>query len=184
MAKSEGGRTGSLLKHNYSANGSTYTTVAAKSKDDTCTCPICEENIIEASNKRQSAEEAIFCDGACQEWLHRHCVGLSMSRFTQVFNFSYHFICPRCRLSALEISVTELKMEFKLLKSNRYAVPMIQSSALDVSGTLALPTTEVMHITSVPHQNQELAKSSTPLVKLIEIQHSYLWYRRVSKRNT
>ena len=37
---------------------------------------------------------------------------------------------------------------------------MIQPPALDVSGTPVPPTTELMHITPVPHQNLELSKSS------------------------
>lgn len=45
-------------------------------------CPISEEQIVESNTKKQKAQESFFCDGHCQEWVHRQCAGLSMARFT------------------------------------------------------------------------------------------------------
>ena len=56
------------------------------------------------------------------------------------------------------MSVTEL-MEFELLKSNSYAVPMIQPPALDVSGTGISPQYLI--------KTKNLPSPPAPLVKLL-----------------
>ena len=46
-------------------------------------CPICSEAIEDVSAKKKG-HDAIFCDGDCQDWLHRHCSGLSKARFQSI----------------------------------------------------------------------------------------------------
>ena len=40
------------------------------------TCPACED-IIRETKGRSKGQDAVFCDGSCQMWLHRCCAGLS-----------------------------------------------------------------------------------------------------------
>ena len=51
-----------------------------KGKDKDCTCPICDDQILDAKGRRKG-HDAIFCDGTCQTWLHRGCAGLSRRAF-------------------------------------------------------------------------------------------------------
>ena len=46
-------------------------------------CPICLDKIAEDSDDTDG-HDAIFCEGACDAWVHRRCAGLSKTLF-QVF---------------------------------------------------------------------------------------------------
>ena len=59
-----------------------------KNKDNpTQVCPICESkfNIVD-DDESNEGEDAIFCEGECQIWLHRKCVGLMKNAFTLIGN--------------------------------------------------------------------------------------------------
>ena len=64
----------------------------------------------------------VFCDGVCQEWLHRQCAGLSKAAFESVSNSGSHpFHCPHCiitqqskEISALKASVAALADDIEL----------------------------------------------------------------------
>ena len=86
-------------------------------------CPICEETVEDASSKKRG-HDAIFCEGACQDWLHRQCAGLSKVNFDAAKASNLPFLCPCCRLSdkstelsALKATVDELVAEVSKLKS-------------------------------------------------------------------
>ena len=57
-----------------------------------CTCPICEEKIVDAS------EDSIKCEGQYDSWFHRKCVGLSTKACTVVMQSPTAFCCSHCRL--------------------------------------------------------------------------------------
>ena len=42
-------------------------------------CPIRESTVYD--DESNEGEDAIFCDGECQIWLHRKCVGLTKNAF-------------------------------------------------------------------------------------------------------
>ena len=86
-------------------------------------CPICEETVKDASSKKRG-HDAIFCEGACQDWLHRQCAGLSKVNFDAAKASNLPFLCPCCRLSdkstelsALKVIVDELVAKVSKLKS-------------------------------------------------------------------
>ena len=41
-------------------------------------------------------EDAIFCEGECQIWLHRKCVGLTKNAFTLISSSKEPYLCPYC----------------------------------------------------------------------------------------
>ena len=53
--------------------------------EESTTCPICLDPIIDATEDTEG-QEAIFCEGECDAWLHRQCAGLSqrLSKFTTI----------------------------------------------------------------------------------------------------
>ena len=86
-------------------------------------CPICEETVEDASSKKRG-HDAIFCEGACQDWLHRQCAGLFKVNFDAAKASNLPFLCPCCRLSdkstelsALKVIVDQLVAEVSKLKS-------------------------------------------------------------------
>lgn len=54
-----------------------------KKKTKDCICPVCEDVIIEGNGKK-CGDDAIYCDGHCDAWLHRRCAGLSTTAFKMV----------------------------------------------------------------------------------------------------
>ena len=85
-------------------------------------CPICTEVIEEAAG-RKKGHDSIYCDGACQNWIHRQCAGLSKAHFSRLSTSDQPFHCPRCLLShqsaelrALKKTVEDLSREVLHLK--------------------------------------------------------------------
>ena len=94
-------------------------------------CPICEE-VIKGTNGRKKGQDAIFCEGECQSWMHRHCAGLSKNRFQELSSSQDMFLCPACQndmlteaISELRVVVGELTSEIDELKKDvqRASVP-------------------------------------------------------------
>ena len=73
-----------------------------------CKCAICEDIIVEESQDL-SGQDAIFCEGSCQAWLHRGCAGLSKSAFLSLNGSSVPFACVHCRLNQQEKEISQLK---------------------------------------------------------------------------
>ena len=72
-------------------------------------CDICLEVIVEASENK-SGQDAIFCDGKCQTWLHRKCIGLSRSLFLEIVDSSEPFFCSYCKLANEEKKILNLSV--------------------------------------------------------------------------
>lgn len=72
---------------------------------------------------RKRGHESIFCDGRCQEWVHRQCAGLSKVAFQAVSKSNDDFRCPHCvitqqakDISALSATVSVLSRDVKVLQ--------------------------------------------------------------------
>ena len=50
-----------------------------KDKSECITCHICEDPILEPTDHFEG-QDAVFCEGICNSWLHRKCVGLSQHK--------------------------------------------------------------------------------------------------------
>ena len=79
-------------------------------------CPICEDPVLDAKGHKKG-QDAIFCDGTCQSWLHRRCAGLSRTAFQTKVSCNKEFYCPSCRLINLETLVADMQKELTMLKS-------------------------------------------------------------------
>lgn len=78
-------------------SNNTPPTVSKKSKDNStqvlCVLAICESAIID-DDESNEGEDAIFCKGECQIWLHRKCVGLTKNAFTLLNKSKEPYLCP------------------------------------------------------------------------------------------
>jgi len=72
---------------------------------DSTICPTCL-NPIEDANKDQEGQEAIYCEGICDAWLHRQCAGLSQNLYKVYQDGDDPFYCPNCCLIIQELKST------------------------------------------------------------------------------
>jgi len=70
-------------------------------------CPICEKTVNDAS-ETEDGDEAVFCDGECQCWLHRCCACLPKPEFDKL-NEEDPFYCPRCSTLVQMKAIRELR---------------------------------------------------------------------------
>lgn len=116
-------------------------------------CCICDKGISEKPGK---GEESIFCEGACQSWLHTRCAGLSPAAFASVSASPEPFLCFACHITsqkkeiaALKSAVSSLTTELSSLKSELSSsqrsvpsskeTPNVSSQVSPLSGTHSLP---------------------------------------------
>ena len=68
-----------------------------ESAEKTATCPICCEEIVEATAP-SDGQEAIQCEGKCEKWYHRWCAGVRKDVYAALTESSTPFFCPSCQL--------------------------------------------------------------------------------------
>ena len=73
-------------------------------------CPICLDPVEDSMGKKKG-HDSIFCDGYCQEWLHRQCAGLSKSHFQSVSASSDPFLCPKCIIAKQSSEIRDLQQK-------------------------------------------------------------------------
>ena len=70
-------------------------------------CLICEEPILEPS-EHCDGDEAVFCEGSCQGWIHRKCVGMTRPAFERLGEFDTPFLCSYCMLVSQNKEISRL----------------------------------------------------------------------------
>ena len=78
---------------------------------------ICDAIIHEGDN----AEDAVYCEGDCQGWLHRRCVCMSKKLYITIGKSNDPFFCPHCKFDAQQKEVDKLRDTVKTL-SNELAL--------------------------------------------------------------
>ena len=77
-------------------------------------CCVCEKLIIEQTRTKKG-QDAIFCEGTCQSWMHRVCTGLSLKAFKAYDGSSKPYICPHCMIESQNNEIVSLKKEIASL---------------------------------------------------------------------
>ena len=92
---------------------------ANATKKRSVTCAVCEQNIVDGK------DQALFCEGVCQRWLHRYCAGVSVPHFKSVSASSEPFYCIGCfqathsaELTSLKETISSMQTEIAELKEN------------------------------------------------------------------
>ena len=96
-------------------------------------CPICCEEIVEATETSEG-QEAVLCDGTCQKWLHRWCAGVHKEDYCALASSNKPFLCPACCLSehrqlitSLLGTVESLKEEVRQLKKDKLTLLPVEN---------------------------------------------------------
>ena len=84
-------------------------------QNDSEVCLVCNRVIVEPSETTEG-QEAVFCEGNCQGWLHRACAGLTRPAFDNLSE-SMPYLCSHCTFTKQYNEICELKETVKLLAS-------------------------------------------------------------------
>ena len=79
-------------------------------------CPVCNAVIIEDGND-VIGDDAVYCEGTCDAWMHRKCVGMSKTVFDNLSGSNDPYLCPTCIISKQSNEIAELKNLVKSLTS-------------------------------------------------------------------
>jgi hypothetical protein len=83
---------------------------------------------------KRKGQDSIFCEGKCQSWVHRRCVGLSENSFKDLSNSTSPFLCPYCLIDAQNQKISSLVAENESLK---LSVSLLSSTLTDIQSKLA-----------------------------------------------
>lgn len=83
-----------------------------KTKEDDEVCLICDVTIQDSDDE---PNEALYCEGDCQGWLHRKCVGMTKKLYLTLGQSEEPYICPHCKLNAYQEEINNLKGTIKSL---------------------------------------------------------------------
>ena len=80
----------------------------SKTSNKNSVCAICQKEIIDRSDGC-AGEDSIFCEGACQRWLHRSCAGLPDPAFDLIHDSDEPFYCFPCSMASHAAEIKELR---------------------------------------------------------------------------
>ena len=85
-------------------------------KNSDVDCLICKEPILEPG-KHCVGDEALFCEGSCQSWLHRKCAGVTRPAFDKLGEPDTEYLCSYCMLVIQNREISKLANTIKDLNS-------------------------------------------------------------------
>ena len=75
--------------------------------------PLCR---LQQSHIVDGRDEALFCEGKCQAWLHRCCASVSSEQHKLLAASTEPFLCPTCGQERNQAQIAELKNTVEALK--------------------------------------------------------------------
>jgi hypothetical protein len=98
------------------------------SKPEQPECGLCCDAIVE------DRDEALFCEGSCNKWMHRYCAGVSVSHYEALQDSPLPFLCSLCAQSKYSETIEEMKAAIAALERSASATPTDKSSTSEVTG--------------------------------------------------
>ena len=92
-------------------------------------CQVCDTPIVEYSSTTEG-EEAVFCEGQCNAWIHRKCSGLTSELFDIVSKLNEPFRCCYCMLPHQRNEINTLK---HLVESLTVKISSLESKTVETS---------------------------------------------------
>ena len=91
-------------------------------------CAVCRLPIVDGK------DEAILCEGSCQQWYHRGCASLPPERYKELSSTDEPFFCLTCtclafkkEMSALSSTVTNLRQELQAALRMRESISALEN---------------------------------------------------------
>ena len=93
-------------------------------------CPVCDAIIKEPSDDGQvPGDEALFCEGKCEAWYYRKCVGVSKCAYNIASESENPFYCLLCMQAHYINIIVELKDQINTLTSKINQPPAATNSS-------------------------------------------------------
>jgi len=87
-----------------------------KKKPKPADCPVCENVIIKEDKERDTTgDDALFCKGQCNTWIHRTCLGLNKKLYEALTGADNPYLCPHCLLNKQSHELDDLRQQVKTL---------------------------------------------------------------------
>ena len=86
-------------------------------KNSEANCIVCKEPILEAG-EHCKGDEAVFCEGDCQGWIHRKCAGVTRSAFDKLGETDAKYLCSQCMLASQNREISKLTDTIKNLNAS------------------------------------------------------------------
>ena len=122
-------------------------------------CLICEEPILEADD-HCIGDEAVFCEGHCQGWLHRKCAEVTHPTFDRLGDSDAVYLCSYCMLGSQR---NEL---FKL--SN--IIIVLNSAITSLTGTIKSLQSAVTNQPSMTTDTNNISQSEPTASKVNKVE--------------
>lgn len=101
-------------------------------------CPVCEELVKEPSDDgKDPGDEALFCEGKCEAWYHRKCVGLSKCAYSRASESDIPFYCLFCLQLHYNNIISDLKLQISTLTSKVNQLPKTTTNQPSASPPLS-----------------------------------------------
>jgi len=113
-------------------------------------CHVYDQAIIEASDEAEG-HEAVFCEGECQGWIHRHCAGLTRPAFNSL-SASIPYLCSYCTCTRQYKEICSLKDTIEDLTNRlaKFEKPQNPTQSTEVpTRPPQLPVSADEHITTM-----------------------------------
>ena len=79
-------------------------------------CPVCGNTIIEEDEEQGvTGDDALFCEGQCNTWIHRTCLGLNNKLYQALTEADDPYLCPHCLLDKQAHELNDLRKQVKTL---------------------------------------------------------------------
>jgi len=132
-------------------------------KNSEADCIVCEEPILEPS-ENCDGDEAVFCEGDCQGWIHRKCAGPTRSAFNRLGESDTQYLCSQCMLANQNSEINKLMNTIRDLNASIVSlaetITLLQSS-INVTKQLPIPEQSTTNATTSPKIPSEASASTS-----------------------
>ena len=123
-------------------------------------CLVCGSRITEANEEHGiTGDNAVFCEGKYDAWVHRPCIGLSKQSYEALSELESPYLCPHCMLSKQTKEIEDLKRQ--AARSNPCSTPYAYTGPYDTRmGQYCVPY-EYTRIGRYTHMGQNMTTGWT-----------------------
>ena len=121
-------------------------------KNSEADCLVCDEPILEPGEHCEG-DEAVFCEGNCQGWLHRKCAGLTRPAF-DTLGEQDQYLCSYCMMVSQSKEISNLTDTIKNLHT---AITSLTESITSLQSSVTKQSQSTAH--------KEATSNETPMTK-------------------
>ena len=85
----------------------------------------------------EGKDEAVFCEGDCQQWIHRGCASISQKMLATLSTSSESFLCLTCSRVVFQEQMTEVLLMVNNMKAELQQVPILKDTIVALKDEVA-----------------------------------------------